>query len=189
MHVCMRCAVALVILVGPMARADFTEIIDPSEQPLWETLVGDFTTITFMEIPPVLDLDDEYQELGVTFGGDLNTFFFTPSFVNDGVGLDGNTEVRLTFDVPITAFAMDFPGITDVAYFRDGERIPGGGAFGGGGVGFFYGFVSTVPFDEVLLFDDFGEVFIDDLYFGPPIPTPGSAALLLVAGILRRPRR
>lgn len=182
--------IALLGLINSTARADFIEIIEPDEQPLWEELVGEFTTITFEELPQFTIVNDQYEDLGITFGGDINSVIFGSSYPNDGVGLDGNTQVRLTFEMPITAFAMHFPGGTDVAYFRDGEQIPGGGPFGGSGSGFFYGFVSTVPFDEVLLFDAFGgQVFVDDLYFGPPIPAPGAAAPLLLTGMLRRRRR
>jgi MYXO-CTERM domain-containing protein len=48
-----------------------------------------------------------------------------------------------------------------------------------------------VPFDRAVIWDPQGGTFIDDLHFGPPIPAPPVAALLIgaaMAGARRRRR-
>jgi len=73
--------------------------------------------------------------------------------------------------------------------YNQGQLIYTSGIFGGGGVGWFGGLISTQPFDAAVIIDPLGYVFIDDLHFGPPIPGPGALALLGAAALFAQRRR
>jgi hypothetical protein len=185
-------AIALLVLPLP-ANGDVIQFEEDKEG--WLDAVGEFTTIDFTGFPEFTWITDQYAHLGAHFvdGADL----IQESdllYLEDGWGIDGNTEVRIEFDEPISYIAADFPGIIIFRLYSDGEMVFSSNSLGGGGPGHFGGLFSDEPFDEVQILDAVnpfgGNVNIDDIYFGPPIPAPGSivgvAALALVA---RRRRR
>ena len=60
--------------------------------------------------------------------------------------------------------------------------------FPGSGTGFFGGIVSTVPFDEAVIFDFFDDqINIDEIYFG--VPSPSAIALLGLGSLISGGRR
>ena len=64
------------------------------------------------------------------------------------------------------------------------------GIFGVGGAGNFGGLISDQPFDQVRMYDFLDVImFMDDLHFGPPIPTPGAFVPLGLLLLARRRRR
>lgn len=170
------------------AHAGVTEFSDRAE---WEAAVGAFTTIDFTGFPAFTIITDQYQDLGVTFTDGNDVTFFTPSFVNDNWGLDGNGDIHLSFDRPQVWIGVDFPGVVRVLLFSGGELIHFSSFFSAGpdGVGGFAGLVSTELFDAAVILDPFDDaVFIDDLHFGVPAP-PSLALLALGAAWFGRRRR
>ena len=169
------------------AHAGVTEFSDRAE---WEAAVGAFTTIDFTGFPAFTIITDQYQDLGVTFTDGNDVTFFTPSFVNDNWGLDGNGDIHLSFERPQGWIGVDFPGDVRVLLFSGGELIHFSSFFSAGpdGVGGFAGLVSTELFDAAVILDRVDDaVFIDDLHFG--VPAPGGLMLLALAGIWPRRRR
>ena len=150
----------------------------------WAAALGNpVTTVDFVGFPGGTLITDQYSELGVLFTDSNDHVFVNSSFLNDGVGLDGNSSITVAFDTLQFGFAADFPGINRYRLFRDGELIHMTSALGGPGKGWFVGLIFTEPFDEVAMDDPFGfEVSIDDLHFG--IPTPSGLALLAVGGLV-----
>jgi hypothetical protein len=176
------------LLLSPLARAEV--IVFPEDKEGWEAAVGEFTTIDFTGFPEFTWITDQYAHLGAHFvdGADL----IQESdllYLEDGWGIDGNTEVRIEFDEPISYIGFDFPGIMYVFLYSNDEVIyttP----FGGGGPGHFGGLISDEPFDAVRFWDGpGGNVNIDDIHFGPPIPAPGALMLLSLGTLLAARRR
>jgi hypothetical protein len=160
------------------------EFVDRAE---WEAAAGMFTTIDFTGFPDWTPITDQYADQGVTFA---NPGFAHSSaaFVNDGYGLSHTSGPPLTmvFAAPMTSLAFDLPGNVQVDFFA-GDRLIGTST---STFGPFVGFVSDVPFDSAVAVDpDDSTLAIDDLHWGPPIPTPGVLTALVTAGLIRRRRR
>jgi len=173
------------------AAADITVFTDKDE---WESAVGEFTTIDFTGFPHATPIDDQYSSFGVNFTAGERIFGPSPSlFLNDGMGLWNNFAepgIVAEFSQPMQWIAIDFPGFAAIDLYN-GEKLVGKTGFlGVGGGGNFGGLISTVVFDRAIIFDPFDDaVAIDDLHFGPPIPTPGALGLLAIAVLTSRRRR
>jgi len=168
-----------------MLRADITEYDEKEE---WEAAVGGFSTADFTGFPDNTPIDEQYAYLGVHFvdGYDFAVLGWE-TFPNDGAGLDGNELVDLIFDAPMYWIAADFPGYLTIDLYYQDELFYTSNEFGVGGLGNFGGLVSTDPFDRAVLRDPPGQVFLDDLHFGPPIPVP--SVLCIVSAALLAGRR
>jgi hypothetical protein len=179
----------LLVLWTNGAFGAFTVYDDRDE---WELATGEFTTIGFADYPHGTWIFEQYAHLGVHFVDGADIVLYSPgTYPRDDYGLDGNEEIHLTFDMLITSIAVDFPGSLAIDIYRDGEFLETTDFWGGGGVGFFGGFVFDTTFDEAIIYDYDGQVNLDDLHFGPPIPAPSALGLLAAAGLLvpRRRRR
>jgi hypothetical protein len=180
----MLASVALIGFGVPTAMADVIEFEEDKEG--WEAAVGEFTTIDFTEYPSGTWVFEQYSHLGVHFvdGADIIQCCSFELYPEDGAGLDGNAEVRITFDEPISYIAADYPGILFFRLYSGGELSYSSDWLGGSGPGHFGGFVSDHGFDEIRIIDPVGgNVNIDNIYFGPPIPGPG-VVIVLAAGAL-----
>ncbi|MHC4220481.1 MAG: hypothetical protein ACYSU7_18730 [Planctomycetota bacterium] len=149
------------------------DVIEFGDKDEWIAAVGPFTTIDFTEYPGGTVVTDQYVNVGALFTDGNDVIHSSPTgYLNDGRGLDGNGDVDVSFDTPQHWLALDFPGILYVRLYCQGELIATTNAWGSGGVGFFFGFLSVEPFDAVRIIDPIGNAgFIDDLHFGPrPCP-------------------
>ena len=167
------------------------DVIWTGDRTEWETLAGDFTTIGFNDLPSQTWVTEQYAHLGAHFVDGLDLVLYGPAtYPRDGFGLDGFGEIHVVFDMPLTSIALDFPGAVQFELYSGAQLIYISPEFGGSGVGFFVGLVSTDTFDKVVLTDQgmTPTVAIDDLHFGPPIPAPPVMALLALAA-WRSPRR
>ncbi|MDY7110198.1 MAG: hypothetical protein SYC29_16325 [Planctomycetota bacterium] len=166
-------------------RADIVEYRDKEE---WEAAGGSWSTADFTGFAMGTPIDEQYARIGVHFvdGYDFVVVGWD-TYLNDGAGLDGNEYVDLVFDAPMSSIAADFPGTLRIDLYYEGEFLYQSSYFGGSGVGWFGGLVSTEPFDRAVLSDYDDNVAIDDLHFGPPIPAP--SALMLIGGALFTARR
>jgi len=175
---------ALVLLCATNgAHATVTAFTDKHA---WQAAAGSFATITFTEIPAGTFLDTQYANLGVVFTDGTDLVFLNSMFINDGTGVRSVEDdlISVAFTQPMTAIAVDFPGAVTFRLYNQGQLIYTSGIFGSNGIGWFGGLISTQPFDAAVIIDPFEYVFIDDLFFGPPIPAPGALALLGAAGLL-----
>ena len=164
-----RLLVALALLSAqPAVHSDVLEFHDKDA---WIAAVGEFTTIDFTGLPGGTRITDQYADFGVLFTDptDFVVCCGGPSFPNDGAGLAGNNGIELEFDSPQAWIATDHPGRLAFALFSNGELIFTSGRFGGGGVGFSGGLISSQLFDTAVIFDPFfNNVTLDDLHFGVP---------------------
>ena len=157
------------MLLSASASGDVLEFTDKDA---WINAVGDFTTVDFTGFPEGTFITDQYADLGILFTDGNDSIHFRPSFVNDGVGLDGNGNITVVFDTPQAWIGVDFPGDLQIDLFSEGRLIHTS-VFIAGGIGNFGGLVSDQRFDMAVLMDfplDF-EAEIDDLHFGPPVCT------------------
>ena len=182
----LACVVGL-LAVPQTVRAGVIEFTD---RPSWEAAVGAFTTIDFTDFPHGTIITTQYSGLGATFTDGNDTIFVYPdAFPIDGVGLDAQGSITISFSTPMSYIGVDFPGSLHIDLFSGGSPIYSSSNFGGIGAGFFAGLVTQSTFDEVLLTDWFdGLAAIDNLSFGI-IPAPGTLALLGLAGLMSTRRR
>ncbi len=167
------------------AGADITKYGN-DDRDAWFNDVGGasaVTTIGFSDFGDDVFITDQYEHLGVTFtdGNDLTSGFAPSSWPQDGWGLDGNGDIDVTFETPITFVAVDHPGTMRFELFFEGQLV-GDEFFVVNGSGNFSGIISTVLFDSVVISDlADGQVFIDDLHFNR---VPGPSGLVLLTGVL-----
>ena len=179
-------AVALSVCSGGRAAVGgFIEFTDKEE---WIAAVGRFTTIGFTGFPDGTFITDQYADLGILFtDGNDSIFPNENAFPNDGVGLDGNGDISVSFDTPQAWIGVDFPGLLTIELYSEGRLFFTSNTYGGG-VGNFLGLVSSELFDAAVLVDPFGiSVFMDDLHFG--VPAPGALWLLGLSALWARRRR
>ena len=183
---------AIVVAGAALATADpalagIMEFFD--DRPGWEAVVGDYTTIDFTGFEPGTRITTQYSGLGITFTDGFYTIFPEnhATFPNDGWGLDGNGDITVVFDEPQSWIGAAFPGGLWYELYREGELVYTSSMFVPTGPGHFFGLVFPEQFDRVVLME-FGEVAIDDLLFGAPVPAPPVLALIGV-GMLGWRRR
>jgi hypothetical protein len=161
----------------------------------WSAAVADnVTTIDFTGYPDGTFITNQYSDLGVTFlDGNDNIYLVPPPTFADGAGVDGNATTTLQFVNPISAIAVTYPGNVQFDLLLHGDLIYSSPNSPGGGVGFFYGLVSTAPFNGLILDNPFSpNVAFDDLHFAPPVPvssTPILSCLAALGTVGRRRRR
>ncbi|MHC5016908.1 MAG: PEP-CTERM sorting domain-containing protein [Planctomycetota bacterium] len=176
---------ALGLVLAGSAHGEVSTFFDRTE---WDAAVGPVTTLDFTGFPNGTFITDQYADLGATFTDGDDSVFVNPSFVNDGVGLDGNGNISVAFDTPQLWTAVDYPGFIMIRLFLDQVMVYEG-IFGDPGQGWFVGLVSTDPFDSIVLIDPGpgGEAEVDDLHFG--VPAPATLMLFGLAALATRRRR
>jgi hypothetical protein len=177
------------LIASGAASADVAQFQNDKEG--WVDAVGEFTTIDFTGFPEFTWITDQYAHLGAHFvDGADQIQHYEEGYPEDGWGIDGNAEVRITFDEHIHAIAVDFPGTLTFQLYDDGVLIFTSDWFGGTNPGHFGGVISDDGFDEVRITDPIGgNVNIDDIHFGPPIPAPGSIVGVAALALLARRRQ
>jgi len=147
----------------------------------WFDAAGSITTIGFADLPNDTLVTTQYAELGATFTDGVDLVLYNEGFLNDGVGLNGAfDQIAIEFAQPMQAIGVDFPGGIQLTLVYHGVPFYTSTGFVGPGEGAFGGIISSNPFDGVLIIDPRGDVFIDDLHFGPPIPAPPAIALIVL---------
>jgi len=180
-------AAFLIASVTNVSAANVQEFLDFDE---WQNAAGDFTFIGFTEYPQGTILTDQYADLGITFPEANATVVESEFLFEDGhaLGVDGPSgfdNIWVEFEEPVTAIGATFPGFLQIELFYDGKAINIPDPWGGG----FLGLVSTEPFDSAILVDPLGSTFIDNLYFAPPIPSPGVLGGFAIAALCFHRRR
>ena len=167
-------------------------VVEYTNKAAWDGVAGTYSTVTFAELPLFTLITSQYANLGVLFtdGSDYTHGFSMNTFPNDGYGLNGALDTTtLQFSQPMYTIAADFPGRLIYHLFWQGQLFYSSSNFGGFGSGHFAGLISDQPFDKVFIVDPNGDLFIDDIHFGPAIPAPGALALAAIASVMHRRRR
>lgn len=158
----------------------------------YNAAVGSHSIIDFDDgFPEGTVITDQYVGQDVIFTDGNDTIDFNPFFLTDGVGLNGNGRIDISFSSPINHIGIEFPGALQIEFYSGATLLDTSSQFGSGGTGFFGGAIST-PFDRVVLIDwDNDTVFIDNLHFGTVIPIPAAvwlfgSGLLGLIGLSRR---
>jgi len=182
-----RIAIALfVLMMTTVAHGALIEFHDRAE---WEAAVGEFTTLDFTRFDQGTTITEQYAELGAVFTSS-NVVLVNEGFLNDGAGIVFADAGTVEFDQPITYVAADFNGFLHFELFMDGVFVGASVNFGLGGSGNFGGVVSSESFNTVVFTDPFDRTAVlDDIFFGPPIPSPATLALIGLAGLLGHRRR
>ena len=139
----------------------------------WLAAVGAYTTIDFTGHVAGEIINVQYSGIGVVFTDGTDRFFHAPGGFHDDWGVDGNGNSTVVFDTPRYWIGVEHPGTLRIDLYLDGELVYENPCcfFGGGGVGFFGGVISAVPFDTAVLKDlfKFDDAEYDDLHFGPAV--------------------
>lgn len=146
------------------------------------------TTLSFTEFPVNTTITDQYSQLGITFEGfNLITGPFPGTFPNDNWGLRIFSGNDLYFDEPINAIAADYIGTLRLDIYDGDDFLH---RFQQNSLHDFVGGISEIPFDHVKVYDpsDFLAV-VDDLHFGPSVPTPATIVVVLMPLALNARRR
>ena len=115
----------LASLAVGLASGGVAEFFDRDE---WIAAVGQFTTADFTGFPHGMFVTDQYADLGVLFTDGNDSIYVNQSlFLNDGVGLDGNGDITVSFATPQVWIGADFPGLLTIELYRDGLLIHSGG--------------------------------------------------------------
>ena len=161
-------ALILASTAASTAVAGVIEFFDEDREE-WFVAVVEVTTIGFADFPNATFITNQYEDLGVLFtgGDDFVLCCNELSFPQDGAGLYGNAAIHLLFTSPQRWIAADYRGGLQIELFFEGNFVYQSSTFALGGSGHFGGLLSTLPFDEAIIFDGTDDfVVIDDLHFG-----------------------
>lgn len=177
--------------VCPKASGSVIEYTDWEQ---WQAAAGDYSTIDFTDQSPGTIITDQYSDLGAIFTDGDESVFLTPTFAQDGSGVSGSfslsekDQIAVLFDTPRYWVGVHYPGISQIELYSQGELFFTSVELVAGAKSGFTGLVSTQPFDRIRMFDPFGFVYMDNLYFGG-VPAPGALPLLGALLIQSRRRR
>jgi len=127
-----------VFILNASLLADVTEFDEDFAG--WQNAAGDFTFIGFTEYPQGTILTDQYADLGIVFP-EANAAVIESDSFEDGQGIfrdtpSGFDNIWVEFDQPITAIAVDFPGLIQFELFSNGNSIYLSNAFNDSAGGF-----------------------------------------------------
>jgi hypothetical protein len=139
-------------------------VVETDDRDAWFDAASAVTTIGFTGFPHGTFVTEQYAKLGILFldGNDMILCCDYATFPMDGAGLHGNAAIHLAFLEPKRWFASDFPASPEFHLFWQGEPVF---MSEGSSQTDFLGFLSTTPFDEVIIAADHGAT-LDDLHFG-----------------------
>lgn len=191
-----RCLCIAILIPAHISKALQGAVVEytDAQRDEWFDDVGGITnvsTVDFTGYPDFTPVTDQWDYLGINFSGFVVTggpsFFGYP---NDGWGARGEPFIHLTFERPMQWIAADFPGNLKFQLFNNGQLFHTTQTLGGPGFDWFGGLISDTPFDQVRIYDPLDDlVFLDDLYFGPPIAVPAPFSIVVLLPILLRQRR
>ncbi len=173
-----------------LANAGLIEFWDNT--PAWLGATGKHTFIDFNGFSAGTPVTSQFPGMTVT----SFSFIQYAEGYNDWWGLSSPNGVKIEFDTPIHALAVDHLGVVQFTLLYKGEVVTTSSEFNYAVPGgpFFSGFISDAPFDEIYMFKpqppfSNNNIALDNLYWGMPIPAPGTLPLLGVALFPTRRRR
>ena len=102
----------------------------------WWSAASSPTTVDFTEFPQGTWITDQYSDLGITFtSSDPDIVLFDPSsFLLDGVGINGLSQVQMAFASPTFAFGYHHPGIHGIQLWSGSTLLYASPALGQSGM-------------------------------------------------------
>ncbi len=159
---------------------------------LWSYEVGSFHTIDFTGFSHGMPITTQYEDQGVVFTGGVEQFRHDQvEYPIDGEGLFAEpwNDVIIKFDQPHLVYGQHFGYQAQLDFFLGDKLVFSSGVLGKCGCGFFAGFISDLPFDQIIVNNPVGNpVEIDNLYY-VTVPAPASLACFLISGLCLRRRR
>jgi MYXO-CTERM domain-containing protein len=190
-HAMWLLSAAAALSLGASASAAFTTYTAFAN---WQGAVGSqYTTLDFVFPAPTI-LSTQYAGLGAIFPEEEEAALpLGVAFPQDGWGVQGapagDADIHIAFTSPQQWIGAHYPGGLMYQLLSGGTVIYNSPTHLTPGANGFFGIVSDVPFDEVRLIDPFGFVYVDNIYFGGPVPSPGAMPLLAAALFGARRRR
>ncbi len=176
-------SVAVIAVVSYVAAHVSASVVEYTDFGAWSAAVGTFTTLDFTDLSHNEPVDQQYAELGLTFGNTAVGWHNAQTFPLDGSGIrnypiGASLPIEITFAALTTEVAVH-GGVSGAYLLRlySGQELIHIGIVPGSEP--FLGVSSAQPFDRVSVAGLLGPTGIDNLYFGQPIPAPGAAVLLL----------
>jgi len=185
-------AKAAILATAVIGNAAIGSLVVTTDSATWFESVDPVTTIDFTDLAQNEFVTDQYAHLGATFFGTAIGHHSASIFQTDGKGILGwtQTEVELEFDLPRTEFALQFASLNFMVNFHLGEDFVGSTPVMSSFISTFIGIKSSLPFDRVEMFAfSHAVTYIDNIYFGAPIPAPGVLAFVAFVGLVSRRRR
>ena len=142
-------------------------IVNYTDYTNWSAAVGgSIAENRYAELGDGVLVTTQYQAVGATYtDGDDYTMSY-PGGSTDGMILNGNGRVHITFSYPLTAVGVNFPGAVRIYSYMGTQLVFQSDDFGGSGTGFFGGVVSDTQFDRVEIMDWVDDmVFVDDVFY------------------------
>jgi len=190
----LRFSIVFVLIIATVIKGDVIEYDEDFEG--WTSAIGEFTFVGFTGFEDGEILTDQLSNLGIEFTDGDDIITQNDGFVDDwglrdfDSGLPEPDNIIIAFDEPVYAIGVDFQTSIQFELFYRGESTYVSNDFLVFGQGTeFTGLVSDEPFDELRIWDPSGGTYIDNFYFGPPIPAPGALTLFAVAALSARLRR
>jgi hypothetical protein len=157
----------------------------------WQAAAGAYHTCTFAEFEPGTIITDQYAQLGAYFTNIWSDVveYSLFSFPSDGIGIDGNGPIEITFSETMYAAALHGKGIPTLKLYN-GSTFLGEVQAAAGAPSNLVAAVSAVGFDRVVFQGQTagGGATADTIYFST-VPGPGALAALGILGVLRSRRR
>lgn len=189
---------AVVVLSAP-ASAGTIDTYD--EFDAWEADAGEHTSILFSE-PEVaftgLTIVDQFEDEGVIFAGwdaICDSLTCSPYFQQgDGGGLQGGELIDMRFTQPMQTFGTHFALLMDFTLYYEDEVVFSSTFGDVNNFSAFGGVISEQPFDRVVLKNPqfqppLVQTLVDNVYFGPPVPTPGALGAFVIGALAFKRRR
>ena len=154
------------VLAGP--DADDRSITNYTDYATWLSDFGaSVAENRYAELGDGVIVTSQYSGVGATYtDGDDVTFRYGDS--TDGMLLDGDGRIHISFSTPQTAIGVNFPGALQIIGYDDsGNQVFASDQFAGSGTFHFGGVISTEPFTNVELLDWYDDtVYVDDVFYG-----------------------
>jgi len=158
----------------------------------WSYEVGSFHTIDFTGFPDGTPITTQYDNEGIVFTGGMEQIRHDQiEYPLDGEGLFAEpwNDVIINFDQPQLVYGQHFGYQAQLDFFLGGKLVYSSDVLGMCGCGFFAGFISDLPFDQIIIRNPVGNpVEIDDLYYFT-VPAPATLGCFLISGLCLRGRQ
>lgn len=166
-----------------------------NSKPDWQSAAGSYTFIGFTGFATNTFITNQYADQGVVFTDGNDHIRNSPGYL-DGSALISTEfispyggRIHLAFDGARSSMALEYRGSILVELYMHGRLLDTTVMYSAAFTPF-VGLTSTASFDSAIVYDGDDEVVVvDNLYFGPTVPAPGSIVLLWVAAFTARHRR
>lgn len=180
--------------VSAVASASFTAFVGAQSAGAWFAAAPGHEGLTFTGFDEGTQITNQYALQGILLGfpgaGGNATQSNPFMYAQDGWGIVGNGSISADFAAPMHAFAMYYPGDARFTFYSGTTQLHFA-QFQNSGSNKFVGFTSDIAFDRVVISanapSNFG-IFADNMYFSA-VPTPASAALLVLSAMFTSRRR